>query len=34
MFQYYLVGGIVFAVFYLVYIIYYDEKSKSSMQRC
>ena len=25
MFQYYLVGGIVFAVLYLVYIIYYDD---------
>jgi len=25
MFQYYLVGGIVFAVFYLVYIIYSDD---------
>ena len=25
MFEYYLVGGIVLAVFYLVYIIYYDD---------
>jgi len=25
MFQYYLVGGIVLAVFYLVYILYYDD---------
>jgi hypothetical protein len=27
MFEYYLVGGIVIGVFYLVYILYYDDYS-------